>query len=51
MKDNVLEELKQIQPDDESKRKMVDILKRVHEDEERDGMDENGMFCFMFLCY
>ncbi|WOL05695.1 zinc finger HIT domain-containing protein 2 [Canna indica] len=34
MRENVMEELKQVQPDDESKRKMLDILKRFHSEEE-----------------
>ncbi|XP_051193169.1 uncharacterized protein [Lolium perenne] len=43
MRENVTEELKQIQPEDESKRQMLDILKRFHlEDEmESDGEDES----------
>ncbi|KAH7686876.1 putative Zn-finger protein [Dioscorea alata] len=34
MRENVMEELKQIQPDDETKRKTLDILKRVHLEDE-----------------
>ncbi|CAM0956445.1 unnamed protein product [Alopecurus aequalis] len=43
MRENVTEELKQIQPEDESKRKMLDILKRFHleEEMESDGEDES----------
>lgn len=48
MRENVMEELKQIQPDDETKRKTLDILKRVHlEDEmsfdEEEDVDDVGM--------
>ncbi|KAM3402739.1 hypothetical protein ACQJBY_006512 [Aegilops geniculata] len=43
MRENVTEELKQIQPEDESKRKMLDILRRFHleEEMESDGEDES----------
>lgn len=43
MRENVLGELKQMQPEDESKKKMLDILKRLHleEEMERDGEDES----------
>lgn len=41
MRDNVVEELQQLQPDDESKQKMFDILKRFHSEEEMDDMDED----------
>lgn len=44
MRDNVVEELQQLQPDDESKQKMLDILKRFHSEEEMDDMDEDGNF-------
>ncbi|KAI4303617.1 hypothetical protein MLD38_039225 [Melastoma candidum] len=40
MKENVVEELRQARPDDATKRKMLDILKRLHAEEEEDGMDE-----------
>lgn len=43
MKENVVEELQQLQPDNETKQKMLDILKRFHEEEETDSMDEDGM--------
>lgn len=41
MRDNVVEELQQMQSDDGTKRKMMDILKRFHSDEETDSMDED----------
>ncbi|KAF6153668.1 hypothetical protein GIB67_000901 [Kingdonia uniflora] len=42
MRENVEEELRQIQPDDKMKQKMVEILKRFHsEEEETDLMDED----------
>lgn len=42
MRDNVVEELRQIQPDNEAKQKMVDILKRFHAEDEADFMDEDA---------
>ncbi|XP_027079733.1 zinc finger HIT domain-containing protein 2 isoform X1 [Coffea eugenioides] len=43
MRENVEEELRQLQPDDESKQKMLHILKRFHsEEQEMDYMDEHG---------
>jgi hypothetical protein len=44
MRENVTEELKQIQPEDESKRQMLDILKRFHLEEEMESDGEDGMF-------
>ncbi|CAK7335799.1 unnamed protein product [Dovyalis caffra] len=41
MRENVMEEMKQMEADDETKRKMLDILKRFHS-EEQEEMD-NGM--------
>ncbi|KAG8382545.1 hypothetical protein BUALT_Bualt05G0088500 [Buddleja alternifolia] len=41
MRDNVMGELQKLQPNEESKSKMLDILKRFHEEEETDGMDED----------
>ncbi|XP_050230398.1 uncharacterized protein LOC126679421 [Mercurialis annua] len=41
MRENVVEELRQTKPDDESKRKMMDILKRYHSEEEMDSMEED----------
>lgn len=42
MRDNVVDELRQQRPDEESKKKMLDILKRFHaEDEEDDSMGED----------
>ncbi|GJN19919.1 hypothetical protein PR202_gb07235 [Eleusine coracana subsp. coracana] len=41
MRENVLDELKQIQPEDESKKKMLDILKRLHMEEETESDDED----------
>ncbi|KAL6642814.1 hypothetical protein ACP70R_020995 [Stipagrostis hirtigluma subsp. patula] len=45
MRENVMDELKQMQPEDESKKKMLDILKRLHleEEMESDGEDESMM--------
>uniref|UniRef100_A0A2P2QUR3 Zinc finger protein n=1 Tax=Rhizophora mucronata TaxID=61149 RepID=A0A2P2QUR3_RHIMU len=41
MRENVVDELQQMQPDDETKQKMLDILKRFHLQEETDSMDED----------
>ncbi|RVW91688.1 Zinc finger HIT domain-containing protein 2 [Vitis vinifera] len=41
MRENVVEELGQMQPDDETKHKMLDILKRFHSEEDMDSMDED----------
>uniref|UniRef100_A0A452YN11 Uncharacterized protein n=1 Tax=Aegilops tauschii subsp. strangulata TaxID=200361 RepID=A0A452YN11_AEGTS len=43
MRENVTEELKQIQPEDESKRKMLDILRRFHLEEEMESDGEDSM--------
>lgn len=42
MRDNVMEEMKQMEPGDETKQKMLDILKRFHSEEEADNMDNDG---------
>ncbi|KAL6974303.1 hypothetical protein U1Q18_028484 [Sarracenia purpurea var. burkii] len=41
MRENVVEELRQLQPDDNTKQKMMHILKRFHLEEERESMDED----------
>lgn len=41
MRDNVVEELRQLEPKDETKQKMLDILRRFHSEEETDDMDMN----------
>lgn len=54
MRDNVLGELQQLQPDDESKQKMLDILKRLHsedEEEEMDNMEEDGIVYDECVCF
>lgn len=43
MRENVVEELQQLQPNDETKQKMLDILRRFHSEEEADDMNEEGM--------
>ncbi|GER25662.1 RNA-binding (RRM/RBD/RNP motifs) family protein [Striga asiatica] len=40
MRENVMEELQQVQSDENSKFKMMEILKRFHEEEEADSLDE-----------
>lgn len=55
MRENVVEEMRQMQPNDETKRKMLNILARFHSgEEEEDHMDEDGMsncsFSF-FKCF
>lgn len=42
MRENVVEELHHVQSDDATKRKMLDILKRLHSQEEEESMDEDG---------
>lgn len=48
MRENVVEELGQMQPGDETKRKMLEILKRFHSEEETDPLDEDvdGIYLF-----
>ncbi|CAN0908894.1 Zinc finger HIT domain-containing protein 2 [Linum grandiflorum] len=50
MRENVVGELKHLKTGDESKRKMMDILKRVHSEEEKieamDDDDGDGRFLF-----
>lgn len=41
MRENVVDELQQAQPDDKTKQKMLDILKRFHSEEKMDSMDED----------
>ncbi|XP_061354774.1 uncharacterized protein LOC133299331 isoform X2 [Gastrolobium bilobum] len=41
MQENVVQELQQMQPDEQTKHKMLDILKRFHSEEEMDSMDED----------
>lgn len=41
MRENVVDELQHLRPDDLAKRKMLDILRRFHSNEERDSMDED----------
>ncbi|KAI3470759.1 hypothetical protein Pfo_027422 [Paulownia fortunei] len=43
MRENVIEELQQLQTDEENKSKMLDILKRFHEEEETDSFDEEEL--------
>ncbi|XP_058085467.1 uncharacterized protein LOC131232941 [Magnolia sinica] len=42
-RENVVEELRQMQPEDETKRKMLDILKRFHSEEDMDCIDEDDI--------
>lgn len=42
MKENVVQELQQMQPDEQTKHKMLDILKRFHSEEEMDSLDEDS---------
>lgn len=51
MRENVVEELGQMQPDDETKHKMLDILKRFHSEEDMDSMDEDGMVYLLPRCH
>lgn len=44
MRENVLEELRHLQPEDETKQKMLDILKRFHTEEDMDIMEEDDSY-------
>ncbi|KNA14074.1 hypothetical protein SOVF_110720 isoform B [Spinacia oleracea] len=41
MRENVVDGMRQLRPDDESKKKMLEILKRYHAEDEEDDMDED----------
>ncbi|KAJ3708401.1 hypothetical protein LUZ61_012106 [Rhynchospora tenuis] len=41
MRDNVMDDLQQMQPEEETKRKMMDILKRFHSEEEDEVSSDN----------
>ncbi|KAI3716798.1 hypothetical protein L1987_67954 [Smallanthus sonchifolius] len=41
MRDNVMEEMQQLEPGDDTKQKMLDILKRFHSEEEAESMDDD----------
>ncbi|KAG6404433.1 hypothetical protein SASPL_136681 [Salvia splendens] len=43
MRENVMGGLQQMKPDEESKARMLDILKRLHEEEETDGFHEEEL--------
>ncbi|KAI8533617.1 hypothetical protein RHMOL_Rhmol10G0023400 [Rhododendron molle] len=43
MRENVVGELQQLQTDDETKRKMLEILELFHSEEEADSMDEDDL--------
>ncbi|KAF9604818.1 hypothetical protein IFM89_010359 [Coptis chinensis] len=43
MRENVVEQLGQMQPNDEAKQKMIDILKRVHSEDENESVDEDDV--------
>ena len=43
MRENVVEELQHLRPNDETKEKMLDILKRFHSEEETEDMDLEGV--------
>lgn len=42
-------ELQQLQSDEGSKQKMLDILKRFHSEDEADAMDGDGKHCLCCL--
>lgn len=47
-------ELQQLQPNDESKQKMLDILKRLHSEEEEEemvNMEEDGIVYDECVCF
>ncbi|KAJ3682130.1 hypothetical protein LUZ60_014703 [Juncus effusus] len=41
MRENVLDEMKQIQPEDETKKKMMDILKRFHSEDQEEEINSD----------
>ncbi|XP_024986926.1 zinc finger HIT domain-containing protein 2 isoform X2 [Cynara cardunculus var. scolymus] len=43
MRDNVMGEMQQLEPGDDTKQKMLDILKRFHSEEETDNLDDDGL--------
>lgn len=47
MRENVVEELQHLKPNDETKGKMLNILKRFHSEEETEDMNEEGMYLFL----
>lgn len=53
MRDNVMEELQQMQPGEETKRKMMDILKRFHseDNDEVSSDDEDGKAFWTFFLF
>lgn len=44
MRENVVDELRELRLDDESRKKMFEILKRFNVEDEEDSMDEDGKF-------
>ncbi|KAK1408199.1 hypothetical protein QVD17_39834 [Tagetes erecta] len=42
MRDNVMGEMQHLEPGDDTKQKMLDILKRFHSEEEAESMDDDG---------
>lgn len=51
MRENVVEELRHLQPDDQTKRKMLEILKRFHSEDETEPLDEDVDGIFLDLKY
>lgn len=51
MRDNVMEEMKQMEPADETKQKMLDILRRFHSEEEDDSMEDDGYMLILYSNY
>lgn len=51
MKENVVQELQQMQPDEQTKHKMLEILKRFHSEEEMDSVDEDCKSSIFLLCF
>jgi len=51
MKENVVQELQQMQPDEQTKNKMLDILKRFHSEEEMDEDSKSSIFSRCFYMF
>jgi len=51
MKENVVQELQQMQPNEQTKHIMLDILKRFHSEGELDSMDEDCKSSVLFYLF
>lgn len=49
MRENVVGELRNVQPNDDSKRRMLEILRRFHSVDEEESMDEDDGMQLLFI--